>query len=240
MASRKFIFIVAMASAGLAMAVIEKPIEPNLPKLWSAQSPQSYAAVFMGSEYLLRHGHGGYPSNPTPKPHPPIQYATRPPPVYVPHVYVPHTPPPPPVTYRPKPTTPAPTTPAPTTTTTTPKPEPSTYAPKPPPTPAPTPKPTYSPPYPHPRPTYPPRKPYVQPQYPPVEAFYDWEYAVNEHYNDFGHKEGRKGYTTTGKYYVALPDGRIQTVTYVADDKGYRPEIIYDSVAAPAYGKLSV
>ena len=33
-----------MASAGLAMAVIEKPIEPNLPKLWSAQSPQSYAA----------------------------------------------------------------------------------------------------------------------------------------------------------------------------------------------------
>ena len=37
-------FIVAMASAGLAMAVIEKPIEPNLPKLWSAQSPQSYAA----------------------------------------------------------------------------------------------------------------------------------------------------------------------------------------------------
>lgn len=215
-----------MASAGLAMAVIEKPIEPNLPKLWSAQSPQSYAAVFMGSEYLLRHGHGGYPSYPTPKPH--IQYTQRPV-VYVP----PPPPPPPPSTYRPKPTTPAPTP--------TPKPEPSTYAPKPPPTPAPTPKPTYPPPRTYPRPTYPPRKPYVQPQYPPVEAFYDWEYAVNEHYNDFGHKEGRKGYTTTGKYYVALPDGRIQTVTYVADDKGYRPEIIYASVAAPAaaYGKPS-
>lgn len=216
-----------MASAGLAMAVIEKPIEPNLPKLWSAQSPQSYAAVFMGSEYLLRHGHGGYPSHPTPKPH--IQYTQRPV-VYVPP---PPPPPPPPSTYRPKPTTPAPTP--------TPKPEPSTYAPKPPPTPAPTPKPTYPPPRTYPRPTYPPRKPYVQPQYPPVEAFYDWEYAVNEHYNDFGHKEGRKGYTTTGKYYVALPDGRIQTVTYVADDKGYRPEIIYASVAAPAaaYGKPS-
>merc|ERR1712226_1331837 len=149
---------------GLVMAVIEKPIEPNLPKLWSAQSPQSYAAVFMGSEYLLRHGHGGYPSHPTPKPHP-IQYTKRP-------VYVPH--PPPVYTERPVyvPTTPAPRV--------------------------------------YPSPTYPPRKPYVQPQYPPVEAFYDWEYAVNEHYNDFGHKEGRKGYTTTGKYYVHLPDGRIQ------------------------------
>merc|ERR1712226_1560108 len=212
---------------GLVMAVIEKPIEPNLPKLWSAQSPQSYAAVFMGSEYLLRHGHGGYPSHPTPKPHP-IQYTKRP-------VYVPH--PPPVYTKRP---VYVPTTPAPTPAPTTPKPEPSTYTPTPPPTPAPTPKPTYPPPRVYPSPTYPPRKPYVQPQYPPVEAFYDWEYAVNEHYNDFGHKEGRKGYTTTGKYYVHLPDGRIQTVTYVADDKGYRPEISYDSVAAPAaYGKPS-
>lgn len=47
------------------------------------------------------------------------------------------------------------------------------------------------------------------------------------HYNDFGHKESRQGYSATGKYYVALPDGRFQTVTYVADAQGYRPTVEY-------------
>ena len=61
-----------------------------------------------------------------------------------------------------------------------------------------------------------------------VEANYDWEYAVkDQHYNDFGHKESRSGYSATGKYYVALPDGRFQTVTYVADQDGYRPSVEY-------------
>lgn len=62
-----------------------------------------------------------------------------------------------------------------------------------------------------------------------VEANYDWEYAVNDkHYVDFGHKESRHGYAATGKYYVALPDGRFQTVTYVADENGYKPVVDYN------------
>ena len=35
----------------------------------------------------------------------------------------------------------------------------------------------------------------------------------------------------TGKYVVHLPDGRIQTVNYVADDKGYRVKISYEGKA---------
>jgi len=66
-------------------------------------------------------------------------------------------------------------------------------------------------------------------KYPAVEANYDWEYAVNDkHYVDFGHKESRHGYAATGKYYVALPDGRFQTVTYVADENGYKPVVDYN------------
>ena len=43
---------------------------------------------------------------------------------------------------------------------------------------------------------------------------------MKEHYNDFGHKESRHGYAATGVYYVALPDGRFQTVRYTADKHG--------------------
>ena len=65
-----------------------------------------------------------------------------------------------------------------------------------------------------------------------VEANYDWEYAVKEHYNDFGHKESRHGYAATGKYYVALPDGRFQVVTYVADKEGYKPTVEFEGQAS--------
>ena len=59
-------------------------------------------------------------------------------------------------------------------------------------------------------------------------------------YNDFGHKESRSGAHTDGKYFVALPDGRLQTVTYtVDDDSGYIPLVEYIGEAqypvAPAY-----
>ncbi len=64
-----------------------------------------------------------------------------------------------------------------------------------------------------------------------VEANYDWEYYVKDEYshNDFGHKESRHGYETNGKYFVALPDGRMQTVTYSADQYGYVPTVEYTS-----------
>jgi hypothetical protein len=61
---------------------------------------------------------------------------------------------------------------------------------------------------------------------------YNWEYAVlDDRYNDFGHKEARDGYAATGKYYVNLPDGRTQIVTYTADANGYTPVVEYSGVA---------
>jgi len=110
---------------------------------------------------------------------------------------------------------------------------PPTYPPTPT-TPAPRPYPTHPPTYPTHRPVIPqyPTRPTTYPQYPPVEANYDWEYNVKEHYNDFGHKESRHGYAATGKYYVALPDGRLQVVTYVADEFGYKPTVEFEGQAA--------
>merc|ERR1739845_89412 len=67
--------------------------------------------------------------------------------------------------------------------------------------------------------------PYVDP-YPAEPALYTYEYAVKDDYsnNDFGAKEGRDGYLTNGQYQVALPDGRLQTVTYTVDGgNGYVP-----------------
>ncbi|XP_037773579.1 cuticle protein 19.8-like, partial [Penaeus monodon] len=44
---------------------------------------------------------------------------------------------------------------------------------------------------------------------------YSFNYAVNDAFgNDFGHQEGRDGYKHQGSYYVQLPDGRLQRVTY--------------------------
>ena len=59
-------------------------------------------------------------------------------------------------------------------------------------------------------------------------------------YNDFGHKESRAGAHTDGKYFVSLPDGRLQTVTYTVDGYGgYVPLVEYSGEpqdpAAPTY-----
>ncbi|CAG0897843.1 unnamed protein product [Cyprideis torosa] len=61
-------------------------------------------------------------------------------------------------------------------------------------------------------------------------AVYNFAYAVKDDYsyNDFGHQEARDGYNTQGVYYVALPDGRRQTVTYKADEYGYNADVQYD------------
>merc|ERR1711997_380555 len=85
-------------------------------------------------------------------------------------------------------------------------------------------------------------KPYVDP-YADEPAYYTYEYAVNDDYSKsaFDANESRDNYLTTGKYSVALPDGRIQTVTYTVDGgAGYVADATYQGEAvfppAPAGG----
>ena len=50
-------------------------------------------------------------------------------------------------------------------------------------------------------------------------------------------------WTATNGFFFTL-SGRFQTVTYVADEKGFRPAVVYEGTAAypedkPAYGQPS-
>merc|ERR1712066_1102907 len=85
-------------------------------------------------------------------------------------------------------------------------------------------------------------KPYVD-QYADEPAYYAYKYAVNDDYSKsaFDANESREQYLTTGKYSVALPDGRIHTVTYTVDGgAGYVADVTYQGEAvyppAPAGG----
>merc|ERR1712025_1558930 len=65
-------------------------------------------------------------------------------------------------------------------------------------------------------------------------AKYDFNYAVKDDYsgNDFGHQEARDGYDTQGSYYVQLPDGRLQKVSYTVNgDSGYVADVPYEGEA---------
>merc|ERR1711902_280466 len=86
------------------------------------------------------------------------------------------------------------------------------------------------------------------PVYEDTPPVYGYEYAVNDDYSkaNFGQNEKRDGYSTSGSYRLALPDGRIQTVTYGTADaySGNVAEVTYEGVphygpapkhAAPAY-----
>ncbi|XP_069956563.1 cuticle protein 8-like [Cherax quadricarinatus] len=68
---------------------------------------------------------------------------------------------------------------------------------------------------------------------------YDFNYAVKDDPsgNDFGHQESRDGYNTQGTYYVLLPDGRLQRVSYTVNgDSGYVAQVEYEGKAQyPAY-----
>jgi len=89
----------------------------------------------------------------------------------------------------------------------------------------------------------------AEPAYPDEPALYTYNLAVQDDYsnNNFGTEEKRDGYATQGSYYVSLPDGRLQKVTYsVNGDGGYVADVTYEGVAqypeakpyvpAPAYG----
>ena len=73
---------------------------------------------------------------------------------------------------------------------------------------------------------------------PQEPAKYDFMYEVDapEYGNQFGHQEQRDGDLTQGSYHVLLPDGRVQTVQYVADANGYRPQVSYQGTARQGGG----
>ena len=67
-----------------------------------------------------------------------------------------------------------------------------------------------------------------------AEAKYDFDWSVKDEYsgNDFGQQESRDGDKTQGSYYVQLPDGRLQKVTYYVDgDSGFVADVSYEGEA---------
>merc|ERR1719442_314427 len=85
--------------------------------------------------------------------------------------------------------------------------------------------------------------PYQDLSEPPAYAY---QYGVNDDYSgaNFQQQETRDGYTTSGSYTVALPDGRVQTVTYhdggdgMVQEVTYTGEAVYDE--APGYAAPAV
>merc|ERR1712038_670984 len=84
--------------------------------------------------------------------------------------------------------------------------------------------------------------PYHEPEYKAVPPKYAYDYAVKDDYSksDYSHSESRDGYKVSGEYRVALPDGRVQIVTYHADENGYVADVKYEGEATypeykPAY-----
>ena len=72
------------------------------------------------------------------------------------------------------------------------------------------------------------------PSYADVPASYSYDWAVKDDYsnNNYGQTESRNGDKTIGSYYVLLPDGRTQTVTYTIDGYGgYVADITYSGEA---------
>ena len=49
--------------------------------------------------------------------------------------------------------------------------------------------------------------------------------------NDFSHRESNDGVITSGEYRIALPDGRLQIVSYYADETGYHADVSYEGDA---------
>ncbi|MCL4148201.1 UNVERIFIED_CONTAM: hypothetical protein GTU68_051832 [Idotea baltica] len=57
---------------------------------------------------------------------------------------------------------------------------------------------------------------------------FEWTVLDAETRNDFGHREFSDGDVVRGEYYVLLPDGRVQTVTYSASDQtGFVAQVEY-------------
>ncbi|CAL4079297.1 unnamed protein product [Meganyctiphanes norvegica] len=101
----------------------------------------------------------------------------------------------------------------------------------PPPAPAYSPPPSYSP------PSAPPAAAYRAPQdLAPAKYDFDWSVKDDASGNDFGQSESRDGDFTEGSYYVLLPDGRLQRVSYYVDgDSGFVAEVEYEETNQGRY-----
>ncbi|XP_069163835.1 cuticle protein 21-like [Procambarus clarkii] len=98
------------------------------------------------------------------------------------------------------------------------------------------------------RPEPPPPSHYPRPIYgvPSTEAparySFSWKVKDDASGNDFGQDETRDGPNTQGSYYVLLPDGRLEKVTYTVNgDSGYVAQVTYEdqvqrTTPQPYYG----
>ncbi|XP_064123070.1 cuticle protein 8-like [Macrobrachium nipponense] len=65
-----------------------------------------------------------------------------------------------------------------------------------------------------------------------VKYNFNWAVGDDSSSNEFGHQEARDGEDTQGSYYVQLPDGRLQKVSFHVDgDDGYVAEVTYSGEA---------
>merc|ERR1739838_898260 len=83
---------------------------------------------------------------------------------------------------------------------------------------------------------YKPAPAHPAPVYDEAPKPYAFQYGVADDYSGakFNAQETADGKAVTGSYSVALPDGRIQTVTYTADHyNGYVADVTYEGT--PVY-----
>lgn len=67
--------------------------------------------------------------------------------------------------------------------------------------------------------------------HPPMPFSFAYEVKDDPTYQDFSHNENSDGKVISGSYRVSLPDGRIQIVSYKADEKGYVADVKYEGEA---------
>ncbi|TRY71718.1 hypothetical protein TCAL_00286 [Tigriopus californicus] len=90
----------------------------------------------------------------------------------------------------------------------------------------------------NPPPSYQQPSTYQEPSYGPAQYNFDWNVKDDYSGNNYGQQEERNGDKTSGSYYVNLPDGRLQKVTYTVDGYGgYQAEVTYEGEATYAETK---
>ena len=74
---------------------------------------------------------------------------------------------------------------------------------------------------------------YREPEAGPATYNFAWQVKDDPTNNNYGQNEDRNGDKTSGSYYVSLPDGRLQKVTYSVDGLGgYHADVTYEGTAS--------